>query len=85
VAARDLLEGVDGGDARVAEGGEGAGLPLEAGDAVLVLEELFRQDLDGDVPLELRVAGPVDLPHPPRAERGENLPGTETGAGCETQ
>jgi hypothetical protein len=42
-------------------------------DAVLVLEELLGKDLDGEVPLELRVARPVDLAHAPRAERGENL------------
>jgi len=69
----------------VIECGEGTGFPLEAGDAVLVLEELLGQDLDGHVALELRVPDPVDLSHSPRTERGEDLPGTETGAGGETQ
>ncbi len=83
VAAGDLFEGVDRRDAGVVQGGEGAGLALETGDPVLVLEELLGEDLDRHVPLELRVAGPVNLPHSPRAERGEDLPGTETGAGGE--
>ena len=85
VAAGDLLEGVHGRDAGVVQGGEGAGLALEAGDAVLVLEELLRQDLDGDVPLELRIAGPIDLSHAPGTERGEDLVRSEAGAGGDGQ
>ena len=39
------------------------------------------QDLDRDVAIELPVPRPVHLPHPARAERREDLVGTETRTG----
>ena len=38
------------------------------------------EDLQRDTPVELRVARPVDLAHPARAERREDLVGAETSA-----
>jgi hypothetical protein len=59
--------------------------PLEAGDPLLVFEELFRQDLDRDLPAEAGVSRAVDLSHPSRAKRTEDFVGAETGSGRETQ
>src|SRR5205085_1459667 len=66
------------------ERGDGLGLALEAGERVGVRGQLRGEDLDRDLPVELRVARPVDLAHPARAERREDLVGTETGAGAES-
>ena len=54
-------------------------LALEALAQLLVGGQVLRQDLDGDGPLEARVPRPVDLAHPARAERREDLVGTEPG------
>ena len=56
-------------------------LPLEAGERVGVGGEALREDLDRDVAVEPRVARPVDLPHPARAERRQDLVGSEARAG----
>ena len=40
---------------------------------------MLGQDLDGDRPLQPRVPRLVDLSHPARADRGEDLVGTEPG------
>jgi hypothetical protein len=64
---------VDGDDARVVEGGGGAGLLLEALASLGIAGHLGGQDLDGDVAAELAVPGPVDLSRPPRAQRREDL------------
>ena len=58
------------------------GLALEA------LERLRRgrvggENLDGDQPVEARVARAVDLAHATSAEGSEDLVGTEPGAGVE--
>ena len=42
--------------------------------------ECCRQNLDGDRSLQPRVTRPVDLAHPARAERREDLVGTEARA-----
>ena len=63
------------------ERGDGLGLALESGERFGVAGELVGQDLDRDVALQPRVARPVDLAHPARAERGEDLVGAEAGTG----
>ncbi len=50
-------------DVGVAQRGGRTGLVAEPGEEVGVLAELGPQQLDGDVPLELRVARPVDRRH----------------------
>ena len=47
------------------------------------LRQDARQDLDRDVPVQPLVPRPVDLSHPARAERREDLVGAEAGAGWE--
>ena len=48
--------------------GDGAGLPLEALDEVVVGRVLLVQDLQGDVSLEQRVVRPVDARHAARPD-----------------
>ena len=59
---------------------DGPRLDLEAGEGAGIAPNVVRQNLDGDVAPEPRVPRPVDLAHPARAERGEDLVGAETGA-----
>ena len=59
------------------EGGDGFGLPLEAGQRIGVICQAFRQHLDRHVAIEARVAGAVHLSHAARAEGSENFIGTK--------
>ena len=54
-------------DAGVIEGGDGAGLALEALAKLRPVGDVRGQDLDGDGALEARVAALVDLAHAPCA------------------
>jgi hypothetical protein len=63
------------------EGGGGPGLALEALQPVGVCGDVLRQDLEGDLAIELGVARAVDLAHPPGTERGEDLVTPETDSG----
>ena len=74
---------VDRGDVGVIEDARGLGLLLEAAQAVGVLREGRRQDLDRDLAPEPRVLRPVDLPHPARADRREDLVRAQLRAGRE--
>ncbi len=65
------------------EGGHGLRLALEARIRLRVESQILRQDLDRDLAIERRVAGAVNLPHPSRAERPEDLVVTEVRAGGE--
>jgi hypothetical protein len=76
-------EVVDREDVRMRERGDGLGLALEARERVGVGGQLRGEDLDGDVAVELRVAGAVDLAHPAGAERREDFVGPETGPGSQ--
>ena len=69
----ELFEGIDGRDVRVVERREQLRFLLEAPPAVLVFEEILRQDLQRHDSLEPRVAGPIDLAHPSGSEGGEDL------------
>ena len=72
-----LLDGMDGDDVGVVEGGQGLGLPLEALQPLALRGQLHRQDLEGHVPLQPRIAGPVDLPHPPGPEGCQDFVGAK--------
>ncbi len=65
----------------VIERGERLRLALEPRQAVGIRGEELRQDLDRHLPIELRVARPIDLPHPAGAKRIDYFIGTELGAG----
>ena len=79
-AAR-LLEPVDVRDVRMIEGGQHLGLALEARKPVGIRGERLGKNLDRDVAAELRVLRPIDLSHPARAERREDLVRSEAGSG----
>ena len=70
-------------DGRVIERGERAGLALGAHQAIGIRGEGFRQNLDGHVAPELRVARAVDLAHAAGAERTGDLVPAEASAGRE--
>jgi hypothetical protein len=65
-----LLDGVDGSNIRVVEGGELLGFALEALHAGRVRCEGRRKDLEGDFPAEPGVGGSVDFAHTASAEFG---------------
>ena len=75
------LEVVDGQDVRMRQRRHGLGLALEALQRVPVRGQVFRQDLDRDLPLELPVPRPIHLPHPARPEGRKDLVRTEPGPG----
>jgi len=63
---------VDGDDVRVVQGGGRPGLGDEAAHPLLVADQLRRQDLERDAPLELLVLRDVDLAHAAGAERADD-------------
>ena len=62
---------------------DGLRFALESRERGRIACERRRQDLDGDVSIELRVAGFVDLAHPPGTEGGEHFVSAEACAGRE--
>jgi hypothetical protein len=80
VDAFGRLDLVDRDDIRVVEGGGGAGFLDEAGTARSVREPVGRENLDGDVAAEPRVAGAIDLAHSACADGRDDLVRTETAA-----
>src|SRR5207249_6484957 len=62
-----------------------ARLLLEATQPIGVLSEHRRQDLDGDLARDARIAGAIDLPHPARPEGRDDFVMTNAGAGGEDQ
>ena len=60
-------------------------LALEAGQRVGIGRDGLREDLDRHVPVQLLIPRAVDLPHPPRAQRREDLVGAEAGPRWEGQ
>ena len=53
---------------------------LEAGHAIGVECEEFRQDLDRDVAIQLGVASAIHLAHPANPQRGQNLVGGDVSS-----
>jgi hypothetical protein len=58
-----LLDAIDRTDMRMIEGREQAGFTLEPGETVGIRRKRRRQNLDRDVPSQLRVLRAIDLPH----------------------
>jgi hypothetical protein len=71
-------------DVRMREARHRARLPLEPFAQIGAVGCPGGQHFDRDIPVEPRVARAVDLPHAARAERREDLVGTETGAGLQS-
>ena len=64
--------------------GEDAGLRARTGRGDRVGRQAVRQDLDGDVAIQLRVARAIDLAHAPGPEGGNDGVGAERVTGGET-
>ncbi len=60
-------------DVGVIERGQQLRFAAETGQAVGVVGDRAEQDFDRDVAVQLRIARPIHLAHPPGAEWGEDL------------
>ena len=65
------------------QGGHGPRFLFEAAEPVGIGGDVEGDDLDRHIPAQAGVAGPVDLAHPARADRREDLVGAESRAGSE--
>jgi hypothetical protein len=63
--------------------GQQPGLSLEAGEPLGIVRHGVGKHLDRHLAAEARVARAVHLAHATRAERGDDLVGSETGTGGE--
>ena len=79
-----FLEAVDAADVRVIEGCEHFRFPLESCEAIGIVGERLRQDLDRDVASQLRIAGPIHFAHAARAEGRDDFVRTYANAGSES-
>ena len=77
------LEAVNGRDVRMVQRGEDFRFTLKAGDSLRVCGERLRQDLDGDIAIELRVARSVHLAHAAFADVRGDFVNAEACAGGE--
>jgi hypothetical protein len=68
-------------DVAVIEGGEEFGLALEASQAVGIGGNRLWQDFQRDLPLQARVARPIDLAHAARPQEGDDFIRTDAGTG----
>src|SRR5436309_200769 len=64
-------------DVRVGQLRDGARFPVEPLAELRVRGQRAWQNLDGDDPVEPRVAGAIDLAHPAGTKRSQDLVGTE--------
>lgn len=83
--ATGLFETVDCGDVRMIQRGQRPGFTLEAREPISVVRERFGQDLDRHIPIELRIAGAIHLPHAAFADLSGDVVDAEARAGSESQ
>ena len=62
------LETMNRRDVGMVQRGEQVGFALQPRRPFRITDQGLREDLDGDIPFELRIGGPVDLSHPARAD-----------------
>ena len=74
-----LFDAVDCRDVRMVQRGEQTGLALEARQPLRIGQEQGRKNFAGDVSLQPKIAGAVDLTHPARPERSSDLVATDPG------
>jgi hypothetical protein len=74
---------VDGGDVGVVQRREKMGFALEPREAFGNRGQLFREEFDRDFAMELGVPGAVNVPHPARAQRGQDFVSSESAPGSE--
>jgi hypothetical protein len=75
-----LTDVVHGEDVGVRESGDGPGLLTEACQAVAIVDQAFREELDRDVSAEPWVTGSIHLAHSPAPDEAEDLIGAEACA-----
>jgi len=63
------------------QGGQDLGLTLESREPVRVVGHGRWEDLEGDVTLQLAIAGAVNFSHPPRPKGRADLVRAESSAG----
>ena len=63
------------------QAGNGARFALKALTARWIAGEVGRQDFDGNRPVEAGVMGAINLPHPARANRVQDLVGSQPNSG----
>ena len=73
MGVRGLLNAVDGGDVRVAQGGQDFCFSFKAGDAILIPGKGLRQYLDRHVTVELGIGGTIDFAHATLTDFGGDL------------
>ncbi len=61
------------------------GFTLEAREPIRIVGERLGQRLDGDVAIQLRIAGAKDLPHSPFPDAGDHFEDAKAKAGGESQ
>jgi hypothetical protein len=76
-----FLDAMDRRNARMIERGEDSGFAIEAGQTIGVSGERLWQDLEGDVAVQPRVAGAIDLTHATGADRLDYFVRTEARTG----
>jgi hypothetical protein len=81
--AVDVIERVDGGNARMVERRYCLRFALEARDTIGVGGVLDREDLDRDLAIQLRVTGSIDLAHAAGTKQPDDLMSAELRAGSE--
>jgi hypothetical protein len=74
-------DAVDLGDVGMIEGREYVCLAFEASQAIRMSREQIRQDLEGNVAMQLRIARPVNFAHAACPERADDLIRTEHRSG----
>ena len=72
-SAVHVFNGMDGDDVRVVEGCDGTSLAFEALPALGIGRRLRREELEGDVALQLGVARPIHLPHATGSDERDDL------------
>ena len=82
--ASDFLQAVDVRDVRMIERRQRLRFAVKPRQPIGVVREGIGQHLEGDIAIELRVAGAKHLAHSPGAECGEDLVGTDVAAGNES-
>jgi len=75
---------VDRGDVGMVQDSRGPSFVLEAAESIRIARKRRGQHLDGDFAPQPRILRAIDLPHPARAKRRDDLVGTQTTAGGET-
>ena len=78
-----LVETVDRGDVGMVDRRQRPSLPRETGQVLGVPRQGVGEDLDRHLAFELAVPRPIDLAHPARAERRDDLVGAQPEAGRE--